>query len=81
MAMGIPVITNNGVGDVAEIVKQFESGFLFSQFSKQDFQHLAKQIATAPAFNPEAIRNGATEIYSLDHAISKYTEKYQQVLG
>jgi glycosyltransferase involved in cell wall biosynthesis len=81
MAMGIPVITNSGVGDVAEIVERYESGFLLPQFSKQDFQHLAKQIATAPVFNPEAIRNAAKEIYSLDHAISKYTEKYQQVLG
>src|SRR5206468_9429079 len=33
MAMGIPVITNSGVGDVEEIIEKYKSGFVVTEMN------------------------------------------------
>ena len=51
MAMGIPVITNSGVGDVEEIVKKYEGGFVVEDLQinhsmKWSMKLLAERIST-----------------------------------
>ena len=80
MAMGIPVITNSGVGDVAEIVKKYEAGFVVDDFSDQSFRQVVIDIKAGKIFNPVQIRKGATEFYSLENAISSYKKVYDEIL-
>ena len=79
MAMGIPVITNAGVGDVAEIVHQFEGGFVLNDFSNNSYKKVIDLIVDRKAFNKDKIRNGAQEFYSLENAIQKYLKVYQNI--
>jgi glycosyltransferase involved in cell wall biosynthesis len=81
MAMGIPVITNSGVGDVEMVVNKYESGYVVKDFSDHSFQGVIEHIETGNDFNKELIRVGAKEFYSLDTAISRYLKVYRAVLG
>lgn len=79
MAMGIPVITNAGVGDVAEIVSATHSGLVLEDLNEKEFQETANKIAAKNSFDKSIIRNAALEYYNLDNAIKKYAEIYQEI--
>jgi hypothetical protein len=81
MAMGIPVITNSGVGDVAGIVKKYNAGFVLEGFSDDEFKVVVNGIAAGEIFKRDDIRNGAKEFYALNNAIELYRKVYQQVFN
>ena len=81
MAMGIPVITNDGVGDVEEIVTRYNSGYVLKNFSSESFHNVIEQLAEKKAFDSSAIREGAKDFYSLSKAIGLYKGVYSKILG
>jgi len=81
MAMGIPVITNAGVGDVEEISEKYNAGIVLKNMNTQDFENAALQIAEGKTFNKEEIITGAREYYNLENAIQKYLYVYKKILG
>jgi glycosyltransferase involved in cell wall biosynthesis len=81
MAMGIPVITNGGVGDVAEIVTNYKAGFVVTDFTDAAFAKVVDQIKAQPPFDKKAIRAGATEFYALGNAIASYRKVYGAIFG
>jgi glycosyltransferase involved in cell wall biosynthesis len=81
MAMGVPVITNSGVGDVADIVRQTHSGIILDTFSTTGFEQAIQQMNTATLANAEAIRQAAMITYLLDGAVASYAKLYQQLLA
>ncbi len=81
MAMGIPVITNSGVGDVVGIVKKYNAGFVLEGFSDDEFKVVVNGIAAGEIFKRDDIRNGAKEFYALNNAIELYRKVYQQVFN
>lgn len=85
MAMGTPVITNRGVGDVAEIVEKYKSGIILEEFNEDEYQRVAGIISDeflSGNCNPNksGIRSGAIEYYNLDRAIEKYQKIYEAIL-
>ncbi len=81
MAMGIPVISNGGVGDVQEIVEKYDAGFMINEFSTGNLSFLAGQVAAGKIFDKEKIRRGAEEVYSLEQAVEKYREMYRVIFS
>lgn len=81
MAMGIPVITNDGVGDVANIVEKYQSGIVLKELSEKEFDVAANIINEKAIFDKHIIRDGAFAYYSLDNAIEKYKEIYKRIIG
>jgi len=81
MAMGIPVITNSGVGDVDEIVEKYHSGIVLNELNESEFKSIVEVISKGNNFDRNEIRKGAKEFYNLDNAIEKYREIYNQVLA
>jgi glycosyltransferase involved in cell wall biosynthesis len=80
MAMGIPVITNSGVGDVKEIVEKYKGGFIVDEFTDAAFTTVIDNMLSAGSFNRTGIRNGAMEVYSLQKAVELYLAIYEEVL-
>jgi glycosyltransferase involved in cell wall biosynthesis len=80
MAMGIPVITNAGVGDMADIVEKSQSGIVIKNFSKSEFESIANKIAKGISFDKTTIRNAASEYYNLENAVEKYGRIYKAIL-
>ncbi len=80
MAMGIPVVTNSGVGDVAEIVEKYQSGIVIKNLDKTNYDSYAEKLCTTN-YDAKRIRAGAQAFYSLENAIQKYLKVYNHILG
>jgi len=81
MAMGIPLITNSGVGDVEEIVKRYDSGIVVERFDDASFAAAADDVVSGQNYDAGRIRQGAQEFYSLEAAIEKYSRIYQAIFS
>jgi glycosyltransferase involved in cell wall biosynthesis len=81
MSMGLPVICNAGVGDTDFVVNKYKSGWLVKSFQKKDYLLVLDQIVTASQPDPEAIRQGALNFFSLEQGVKSYFEVYQSVLS
>ncbi len=79
MAMGIPVITNGGVGDVAEIVTKYNGGYIVDDFSVEAFDKIIEKMVAKNEFDATAIRNAAKDFYALDEAVERYKKVYDIV--
>jgi hypothetical protein len=81
MAMGIPVITNHGIGDVDEIITKYNSGYLTDDFSDVAFNKVVDKIAAGNFFDKNNIRAGAQDFYSLDIAVERYRNVYAKIFA
>ncbi len=81
LAMGIPVISNSGVGDVEQIITEANAGFILHRFTSESFAEAVKAIPEILKKSHVAIRNAIAPIYSLDKGIEKYATCYRNVLA
>jgi glycosyltransferase involved in cell wall biosynthesis len=81
MAMGIPVITNSGVGDVKAIVDQYNGGYVVDEFTDAAFNKVIDGMLAKDNFNAAGIRKGAKEFYSLEKAVDLYKDVYNSILN
>lgn len=81
MTMGIPVITNSGVGDVADIVAKYNSGYVLTDFSENSFNEVIEMILAGNTFDTTAIRNGASQFYALGNAVDRYRKVYDCIFS
>ncbi len=81
MAMGIPVITNAGVGDVEEVVNEYNAGIVLKQLNENEFSRVADLLHSGITFNRENIRHGAKHFYALEKAVQKYSRLYKIMLA
>ena len=81
MAMGIPVITNGGVGDVEEITTKYHAGIVLKNLNTMEYEKATRLIAEGKNFNKDEIIQGAKEYYNLENAIQKYLYVYRKILG
>lgn len=81
MAMGVPVITNGGVGDVEEIVTKYNAGYVVKDFSDQSFNNVIDKMIAGNSFDKAAIRRGAEEFYSLKGAVESYRRVYNKIFS
>ncbi|MBC7947565.1 MAG: glycosyltransferase [Chitinophagaceae bacterium] len=80
MSMGIPVISNAGVGDTDLIIKNFKSGVVIGDFTAESYNRSIDELAVT-TFDRQAIRHGAEQYFSLTDGVSKYLRVYQSILG
>jgi glycosyltransferase involved in cell wall biosynthesis len=80
LSMGIPVITNSGVGDVERIVKNADAGCVIHGFTQEDFAPAIESIPALMQKSPATIRSQIKELYSLDNGIALYAKCYEHLL-
>jgi glycosyltransferase involved in cell wall biosynthesis len=78
MGMGIPVITNSGVGDVAEIVK--DKGIVIDNFNQDTLREVVINMPELIVKKPEEIRKRSLEWFDLEKGVSKYLKVYNTLL-
>lgn len=81
LAMGIPVISNGGVGDVQQIVESADAGVVLNEFTEAEYQRAVSSIPMLLQKSPAAIRNAVKDIYSLEKGIQSYLDAYRQILS
>lgn len=80
MALGIPVICNNNVGDTAEIVQKYKAGHVITALDEKGYHSVINNLETQ-SFDHTNIRKGAIEYFSLESGVEKYDEVYKKVLN
>ena len=82
MAMGIPVITNSGVGDVKEIVEKYQAGYVLENFGEASMMEVIEDICNNKwVFDPARIRRGAEDFYDLEKTLEVYKKVYRIILA
>ena len=78
LAMGVPVIANAGVGDIADIIRDTHAGAVVEQF---DEETLSAAICTAERAGetPEAIRAAAVQWFALNEGVERYDAIYRAI--
>ncbi|MGQ3013824.1 MAG: glycosyltransferase [Flavobacteriales bacterium] len=79
MAMGIPLFCNEGVGDSSYILKTYHSGVVIPEYTPETYRK-AIETFRETTFDPEAIRAGALDYFSLAAGIRAYRAVYDKLL-
>jgi len=79
LAMGIPVITNKGVGDVDEFIESTNAGVLVNNFSSDELVKSVSKINNYNKQNKEFYYNLAFKYFNKDDAINKYADIYNRI--
>lgn len=80
MAMGIPIVCNNAIGDTTEIVTKYNAGVVLDKFDDHSYAQAVERLLNG-SFYPEAIRNGSKEVFSLEKGISSYRNIYNSLIN
>jgi len=82
MSMGIPIITNKGIGDTEEILKATNAGYVINAFNEEEYE---KVVAQMPAFVSDErkaqVIQGAFDYFSLEEGVKKYASVYKSLLN
>lgn len=76
LAMGIPLLVNSGVGDVAQIVEQTQGGICIDSFTKESYMAAIDKMKFGNLLPAQQIREKSFEIYGLENAIKTYVGIY-----
>jgi glycosyltransferase involved in cell wall biosynthesis len=79
LAMGIPLICNEGVGDVKQIIEETDGGVTINEFNKVAYEAAIEKIKLS-IITPQETRQKAFKIYSLENAVNEYYNVYQTIL-
>ena len=81
LAMGIPVISNTGIGDMDEIIKYTQGGLLINEFSNDCYINAINNLDNYFSnYNASAIRERSGKYYDLRSGIEKYKSIYDRLL-
>jgi glycosyltransferase involved in cell wall biosynthesis len=79
LAMGIPVICNRGVGDVAESVEGHSVGWVLDTLQVEEYDRVIANVDQT-AFDATHIRSAALAQYSLKEGVRQYAGVYQRLI-
>jgi glycosyltransferase involved in cell wall biosynthesis len=78
LAVGLPVVTNSGVGDVAAIVRELGAGAVVSSFDPAAYRAAIEQLARL-TINPGELREKARHRFDVRGGIAKYDGIYRRM--
>ncbi len=81
MAMGIPIITNSGIGDSDKIISDSGSGMLVKNFTTDEYNRIIEQIDVLLKLDKTKIRDAAFRYFSLEKGIELYDGVYRKMEG
>jgi hypothetical protein len=80
LALGLPLVTNAGVGDVARIVEETGCGVAIERFDDESYGRALDAIA-ALAQAPEVQRKRGLSWFDVEMGIARYDEVYRSLAG
>ncbi len=80
LAMGIPLICNQGLGDADTFIETFQVGYTLTDFSPESMQVTVRHMLQNPP-NPENMLKAAKTIFQLEEGAAKYKAIYTQLKG
>lgn len=83
LGCGLPVVANDGVGDVARIIREYRVGVLVAGASVAEMEAAwdALQVLLADPDLVSRCRRAAQEVFSLETGTAAYSALYAEILG
>ena len=83
LGCGIPVVANEGVGDVARIIRRYDVGVIARDGSDAAMDEAVAELARLRADPdlPARCRQAAEEVFSLEQGTEAYRALYAEILG
>ena len=78
---GVPCVTNSGIGDVDQILKEEQTGVLLYQFNQEDMKTAAKQLLELtkdPQISNRCVKT-ARKYFSLEDGVQTYDTIYKRL--
>ena len=79
MSLGIPFITNSGVGDIDLLVQEHEIGIAIAKQSENSYRDAIRSIPSLLEKGTETYKKLAKTNYSLDFGVSQYLKIYNEL--
>jgi len=79
LACGLPVVVNDGVGDVGEIVERLDAGAVLSSMSDREMDEVVSRLDDILAVDPVDLRERSRKIHDLPVALAKYRQVYDSI--
>lgn len=80
MAMQLPIVCNDNVGDTGNIVRKYEAGWVVSEFNLIAYQHVIESLSSNIQLDKNRIRLGAEEYFGLKKGIDNYYNIYKAIV-
>lgn len=78
MAMGIPIICNDKVGDTAEIIRETKAGIVLEAFNEESYHNAIDEL-NAMHFDKKQIRKKAEKYFLLSSGVALYSSIYNKI--
>lgn len=75
LALGLPVVTNSGIGDSEEIIENNDLGVVLKNFEANSISAAVKQLLQSD-YDKNEIRQKAKTLFALEVAVDKYDHLY-----
>jgi len=79
MGMGIPIITNTGIGDSDKIIHDSKAGLLINQFNDSEYFRVIDEIDVILKNDKEKIAKEAGNYFSLSKGVELYARVYEML--
>lgn len=79
MAMGIPIITNSGIGDSDRIISNSGGGILVQNFTTAEYDRIIDQIDVLLMSDKTKIKEAAIKYFSLEKGVELYDRVYRSM--
>ena len=83
LGCGVPVVANEGVGDVADIIRRYNVGVIVKDGSKAAMTTALDELEVLRSDPdlPSRCRKAAEEVFSLEAGTEAYRKIYEEILG
>jgi len=79
LALGLPVVTNTGVGDVAEIVRDTGCGVTIERFDEASYEAAIASVESS-GLSAIELRETARSLFDIDIALDRYDAIYRALV-
>ncbi|MBX2958857.1 MAG: glycosyltransferase [Flavobacteriales bacterium] len=79
LAMGIPIICNNNVGDVEEIINTTGGGFCITEMNEANFTKIVDSLEQFADFIGSHVREKSRDYYDLQKGLNLYISVYKEL--
>lgn len=76
LALGVPIITNGGIGDSEKVLRTHNCGEVVNLFSEEEFKKVATKIPNLLSLPKEEIRETAKRFFDLNKGVLRYDDLY-----
>ncbi len=81
MSMGIPVVCNDGIGDMKSYFENYHPGILLEQLNNEEYNSASSEIMQLKSISKGSLNDIAIKEFSLEMGIQSYINVYHSILN